>query len=404
MVTSTLGVEDLVAARARIADAIGDSPCPRSLSLSERYGCRLHLKLENLQPTGSFKGRGALNCLLMLPPEERARGVSAASAGNHAQGIAYHARSLGIAARVVMPLGTPLAKVSATRRFGAEVVLHGSNYDEAYLHARELSDQDGRVLIHAFDDARVIAGQGSVGLELLEQVPDVQDVIVPVGGGGLIGGVGLAIKERRPDVRLIGVQSAALPSMRESLAAGAIQALPPAVTIADGIAVKRPGELTFPLVQRYVDELVTVDDEDVATAIMLLLEREKTLAEGAGAVGLAAIHAGVVDVQGRKAALVISGGNIDMTFLSRVIERGLVQDGRLIQLNVRMTDQPGCLAALTKVLGELRVNVLQIEHNRAFRHVNLGLTEVELALETRGQEHVEELRRVLAERGYEVHD
>ena len=395
-------LDDVQQARERLRGQIYGSPCPKSLAFSRSLELTAYFKLENLQQTGSFKERGALNRLEALSPEERARGVVAASAGNHAQGVAYNARQLGIPAFIVMPVGTPLTKVKNTRSFEAEVVLKGSNYDEAFEFASEVAREQDRVLIHAFDDPRIIAGQGTIGLELLEQVPDLDAVVVPVGGGGLIGGVATAIKSLRPQVRVIGVQTEALPAMRQSLSAGEVVLLPPAITIADGIAVKRPGRLTFPLVQRYVDEVVIVSDQEIAAAILLLLEREKTLAEGAGAAALAAVHYRKVDLTGKRVVMLVSGGNIDMTFLSRVIERGLAHDGRLAELHIKIEDRPGSLAKLTSLLGVLQGNILQISHNRAFGHVNLGQTELSVSLETRGQDHVEEILTALREQGYAV--
>lgn len=399
----TVTIQDIDAARRRIQqDPEWVSPCPESKSLSRLCGCTVFVKLENLQTTGSFKDRGALNRLTTLTPAERQAGVIAASAGNHAQAVAYHAGLQGIPARIVMPMGTPLTKVTATRGYGGDVVLHGSNYDDALEHARALGKAEGRTFVHGFDDPFVIAGQGTIGLELLEQTPRMQTVVVPIGGGGLISGIAVALKETNPKIRVVGVQTQALPSMKQSLGKGAPETLPAAMTIADGIAIKRPGALPFALVQRYVDEIVTVDDEEIAAAILLLLEREKTLAEGAGAAALAALYYRKLAVEGQRVVLIVSGGNIDMTTLDRIIERGLVQDGRLAQFSIRIQDSPGSLARLTALLGELRANILQINHSRAFRHVTLGETEVEVSLETRGREHVRELVRALEAQRYRV--
>ena len=398
----TVTIQDIDAARRRIQDPGWVSPCPESRSLSRLCGCTAVFKLENLQTTGSFKDRGALNRLLTLGPEQRRAGVICASAGNHAQAVAYHAGLQGIPAKIVMPVGTPLTKVSATRGYGGEVVLHGSNYDEAYEQARALGEAEGRTFVHGFDDPYVIAGAGTIGLELLEQTPRVQTVVVPIGGGGLIAGIAVALKETNPKIRIVGVQTEAIPSMQRSLAAGAVETLPAAMTIADGIAIKRPGGLPFALVQRYVDEIVTVNDEEIAAAILLLLEREKTLAEGAGAAALAAVYYRKVAVEGQRVVMLVSGGNIDMTTLDRIIERGLVQDGRLAQLSIRISDSPGSLARVTALLGTLRANILQIVHSRAFRHVTLGETEIEVSLETRGRDHVREVVRALEEQGYRV--
>src|SRR5436309_6879695 len=306
----------------RVRDSIYLSPCARSEYFSQLTGNSVYLKLDNLQRTGAFKERGALNKLLTLTAGERERGVIAASAGNHAQGVAYHAGRHGIRAQIVMPLTTPLIKVSATRGYGAEVVLHGANYDEACEEAVRHSEKLGMTFIHPFDDEVVMAGQGTMGLEILEQVPDVEAIIAPIGGGGLIAGVGCAVKETNPRIRVIGVQPARLPSMKVALAEGHPVTLSPAATIADGIAVRRAGEKTLPLVQKYVDDIVTVDEEEIANAILLLLEREKTLAEGAGAAAIAALINHKVQLDGKNVAVVICGGNIDVTLLSRIIERG----------------------------------------------------------------------------------
>jgi threonine dehydratase len=393
-------LEDIEAARARLAGAIYLSPCAHSETFSRAAGNRVHLKLENLQMTGSFKERGALNKLATLSDAERARGVIAASAGNHAQGVAYHAGRLGVRARIYMPVTTPLIKVSATRGYGAEVVLHGGDYDEAFAEATARCREEGRTFVHPFDDEKVIAGQGTLGLEILQQYPYLEAVVVPVGGGGLIGGVACAIKEVNPKVRVIGVQTARLPSMRAALAAGCPQPLPAATTIADGIAVRRAGDLTLPLVARYVDDLVEVDEEEIANAILFLLEREKTMAEGAGAAGVAALLQKKTGLSGKKVVVVVGGGNIDVNFLARIIERGLVKDGRLVRVRIRIRDFPGALHAITGIIAEARANILSIGHDRAYFGVNLGETSVDVTLETRGPEHAADLVSRLEQAGY----
>src|SRR5579872_1318944 len=346
--TPAVSLAEIRAAMDRIRDSIYLSPCARSEYFSQLTGNSVYLKLDNLQRTGAFKERGALNKLLTLTTEERSRGVIAASAGNHAQGVAYHAGRHGIRAEICMPLTTPLIKVSATKSYGAEVILHGANYDEACEEAVRRSQQFGMTFVHPFDDEVVIAGQGTMGLEILQQVPEIEAVIAPIGGGGLISGVACAIKESNPQVRIIGVQPARLPSMKVAIAEGHPVTLNPAATIADGIAVRRAGEKTLPLIQKYVDDIVTVDEEEIANAILLLLEREKTVAEGAGAAPAAALLNFKTSLKGLRTAVVISGGNIDVNFLSRIIERGLVKDGRLLRLRLRASDQP---ASLYKVLG-----------------------------------------------------
>ena len=371
--------------------------------LSKMTGHEVYLKLENLQMTGSFKERGALNRLLLLTAEESARGVVAASAGNHAQGVAYHATRLGIRSTIVMPLATPLVKVTATRGFGAEVVLHGANYDEAHAEARRICEAEGMVFVHPFDDAAVMAGQGTIGLEMLEQVPELECVIVPVGGGGLIGGIACAVKSVKPDVRVIGVQTSRLASMAAALAEGRPVTVEAATTIADGIAVRRAGEVTYPVVAAYVDEIVTVEEDEIASAILVLLEREKTLAEGAGAAALAALLQGKTSLAGRKGVKVgvlVCGGNIDVTLLARIIERGLVQDGRLIRLRIHLLDKPGALAELTRLIAGYRANIVDTLHNRAYYGVNLGDTVIDITMETRGREQVAELLEALTREGY----
>jgi threonine dehydratase len=405
---SSISLADVVAARERVRGSIYCSPCPHSQMLSALTGQQVYLKLENLQMTGSFKERGALNRIALLTPEQAARGVVAASAGNHAQGVAYHATKRGIRALIVMPLATPLVKVTATRGFGAEVLLYGANYDEACEEATRLCAAEGMTFIHPFDDAVVMAGQGTIGLELLEQVPQLEAVVVPIGGGGLIGGIACAIKEAciqasRPEIRVIGVQTSRLPSMLAARSAGHPVTVEPATTIADGIAVRRAGDVTLPVVERYVDEIVTVDEDEIASAILVLLEREKTLAEGAGATALAALLQKKTSLNGAHTAVMVCGGNIDVTLLSRIIERGLVQDGRMIRLRIHLLDKPGALAELTLLIAKYRANIVDTLYNRAYYGVNLGDTTIDITMETRGREQVEELLAALTSEGYK-HD
>jgi threonine dehydratase len=387
-------------ALARVRDSIYLSPCPRSEYFSQLTGNSVYLKLDNLQRTGAFKERGALNKLLTLSPEERSRGVIAASAGNHAQGVAYHAGKHGIRAQIVMPLTTPLIKVSATKSYGAEVVLHGANYDEACERATHRSEQFGITFIHPFDDEVVMAGQGTIGLEILDQVPDIEVVVAPIGGGGLIAGVACAVKESKPNIKVIGVQPARLPSMKVAIAEGHPVTLSPAATIADGIAVRRAGEKTLPLIQNYVDDIVTVDEEEIANAILLLLEREKTLAEGAGAAAIAALINRKTSLSGKKVAVLVCGGNIDVSLLSRIMERGLVKDGRLVRLRVHLPDYPGALHRLTGILAQHRANIVETSYDRAYYGVNLGDTAIDITMETRGPDHIAELLSALSASGY----
>ena len=398
-----IGLADVLAARERVRGNVYYTPCPRSEMLSKLTGNQVYLKLENLQMTGSFKERGALNRVALLTPEERARGVVAASAGNHAQGVAYHATKRGVRSVIVMPLATPLVKVTATREFGGEVMLHGANYDEACTEAMRLAENEGMVFVHPFDDAAVMAGQGTIALEMIEQMPGMEAVIVPIGGGGLIGGMACAIKELRPEVRVIGVQTSRLPSMLKAVEQGGPVTVEAGTTIADGIAVRRAGAVTYPVVARYVDEIVTVDEDEIASAILVLLEREKTLAEGAGAAALAALLQGKTTLSGRngvQVGVLVCGGNIDVTLLSRIIERGLVQDGRLILLRIHLLDKPGALAELTKLIASYRANIVNTLYNRAYYGVNLGETVIDITLETRGREQVAELLRAMTEAGY----
>ena len=399
-----IDVSDIRAAATRLAGTIVETPCAYSETLSTLTGARVFVKLENLQMTGSFKERGAANLLLQLPPAERRRGVIAASAGNHGLAVAFHASRLGIAAVIVMPEWAPLAKVTAARHHGAEIVLHGDNFDEAYVRAREIEAARNLVFVHPFDDDRVIAGQGTIGLELLAQVPGLDAVLVPVGGGGLIGGVAVAVKATRSAVAVIGIQAHEVAAMTAAISAGDRVTVPAATTIADGIAVRRVGGHTFELARRYVDALVTVTEEEIANAILLLLEIEKTVVEGAGAVALAALANGRVDLEGKRVALVVSGGNIDVNLISRVIVRGLVKDGRLVRLRVRLRDRPGSLARLTTLIAADRANVLRIEHDRAFSRAPLGDSEVELTLETSGPDQIAAIKRRLAEAGYQAEE
>lgn len=393
---------DIQAARKTIGDSVFLSPCAYSETFSHLTGNRIFFKLENLQMTGSFKERGAVNKLSALTRDECMRGVITASAGNHAQGVAYHATRLGIRSKICMPVGTPLIKVSSTKTYGAEVVLVGNNFDEACEEAERLRQAENLTFVHPFDDDAIIAGQGTIGLELLEQQPDLEAVVVPVGGGGLIGGIACALKETRPGIKVVGVETERLPSMKAALAAHKPVTLPPAVTIGDGIAVRRAGDRTLPLVAKYVDEIVTVDEEEIANAILLLLEREKTVAEGAGAASAAALLNRKTSIAGLRTAVVISGGNIDVNFLSRIIERGLVKDGRLLRLRLRAPDQPAALYKVLGLIAERRANVMNIVHDRSHYGVNLGESVIELTLETKGREHANEIVAALQKSGYPI--
>ncbi|HEY6562154.1 MAG TPA: threonine ammonia-lyase [Polyangiaceae bacterium] len=399
-----LTLSAIEAARARVAGQVRRTPCTPSVVLSELTGSDVYLKFENLQITGSFKERGACNKLELLAVSERRAGVITASAGNHAQAVAYHAARLGIRSTVVMPEATPLIKVTSARRYGATVHLHGTNYDEAAALAATLASEHGYTYVHPFDDLDVMAGQGTIAFELLEQVPDLQAIVVPVGGGGLLAGIACAAKEREPSLRVYGVESQTFPGMQQALRRDRVSVIPGGKTIADGIAVRRVGKHTVDVVRRYTDDIALVDEEEIAHAILLLLEREKTVVEGAGAVGLAAVLGGYLPVKGQRVVIVLSGGNIDVNLMSRIIERGLVKTGRVVRLFLTLPDVTGALAGVTQLLAELRANIVEINHDRAFSGAELGQTSIELVLETHGFTHITQIRGALAERGYPIRD
>jgi threonine dehydratase len=392
-------LQDIEEARARISEQIEHTPCVRSATLSAMTGADIYLKFENLQFTASFKERGALNCLLQLTSEQKQNGVIAMSAGNHAQAVAYHCKRLGIPACIVMPRYTPDAKVEQTRVHDAEIILHGRVFDETLTFTQALAKERKMTLVHPFDDVRVIAGQGTVGLEIMEQIPDVEMIVVPVGGGGLIGGVSTAAKSVRPEVVVIGVQMQRFPSTYDAFYQHTTPAQPEA-TVAEGIAVKTPGAHTLPLIKQHVDEVLLVSEEQVEQAVFTLLEIEKTVAEGAGAAGLAAVVAEPARFAGRRVALIISGGNIDMMTLSAVVQRGLVRSHRLVRLTVEIPDVPGALGELTQVLGELHSNIVDIVHQRAFGASSVKTIQVELVLQMRGEEQVDRVVAELVGRGY----
>jgi threonine dehydratase len=395
-----LTIQAIRDARERIRDSIYLSPFVRSETFSQLTGNSIFFKLDNLQMTGAFKERGALNKILLLTDEERRCGVIAASAGNHAQAVAYHATKRGIAAEICMPMTTPITKVSATRGYGAEVVLVGANYEESCQEAMRRCHERHLTFIHPFDDEAVIAGQGTIGLEMLEAVDDLDAVVVPVGGGGLIGGIACAVKETKPKIKVIGVQTAKLPSMKAALEHHKLVTLPASKSIADGIAVRRAGDVTFPLAEKYVDDVVTVDEEEIANAILVMLEKEKTLTEGAGAVGAAAVLNEKIPMRGKNVGVVISGGNIDVTLLSRIIERGLVKDGRLLRIRIHLPDHPGALQRLATVIADHKANIIETRHDRAYYGVVLGDTVIDITMETRGTEHIAEIEGALDAAGY----
>ncbi len=400
-----VNLSDIKAARERVGRAIYRTPCTHSLTLSRLTGCQTYFKLENLQMTGSFKERGALNKLLQLSEKERKAGVIAASAGNHAQGVAYHATRLGVRSVIVMPKATPLIKVANTRDLGGEVVLHGASYDDALEYAKQLAEDHKLTFIHAFDDDAIIAGQGTIGLELLEEEARFDAVVIPIGGGGMISGTAVAMKELRPEIRIIGVEPEYYASMKAAVKHGHVVDIQGQPTIADGLAVKRAGEQTAEIVSKYVDDIVTVSEGEIASAILKLLEIEKTVAEGGGAAGLAAVLFNKIgNLEGRNVAIILSGGNIDPNLLSKIIERGLAKDGRLMRIRAMMRDRPGELARICHHVAAAGANILDVEHNRAFSNLEVGGVEIDLTLETRGPEHVLKLLSTLREDGIEARE
>lgn len=364
--------------------------------------CRFYLKADCLQKTGAFKLRGAYYKLSTLTDEEKARGVIACSAGNHAQGVAFAARDMGIPATICIPAGAPLSKIEATRSYGANVVLVPGVYDDAHAEAVRLRDEQGLTFIHPFDDERVMAGQGTIGLEIAEQLPDVDVVLVPIGGGGLIAGVASALRQLKPACRIIGVQAAGAASMADSLRAGHILTLPEVHTVADGIQVKTPGEKTFAICREAVDEVVTVGEAEIASAILTVLERQKLMVEGAGAVGVAAAMYGELDLRGKTVCALLSGGNLDATMLERIITRGLAREGRTVGFSTVLPDRPRALAGLLGIVSELGANVLEVSHERSSLKADLGSTVVHLLVETRNRAHVDELFDALHREGYQL--
>ncbi|MET0806297.1 MAG: threonine ammonia-lyase [Lacisediminihabitans sp.] len=397
-------LSDFEGARERVSHAIAVTPMESSRFLGDLLGSPVYLKAENLQRTGSYKIRGAYNRMSRLSDEEKARGVVAASAGNHAQGVALAARQLGIEATIFMPVGVALPKLQATRDYGAEVVLRGHNVDESLRAAAEFAASTGAVFIPPFDHPDVVAGQGTLGLEMLDQVPDLDTVIVPIGGGGLISGVASALKQKFAaegrSVRIIGVQAANAASYVTSLRNGAPSEIPIAFTIADGIAVRKPGALNFEIIRETVDEIVTVTDDDIARAMLVLLERAKLVVEPAGAVSVAAILTGQVKDSGTTVAI-LSGGNIDPMIMERVISRGLAASDRYLKLRVMLPDRPGQLARVAELISEANANVIEVLHTRHGRNALISQVELELSIETRGPEHVQRVLTHLIEAGYE---
>lgn len=387
-----ISIDDIHAARKRIGALIHQTPVSSPRAISERLGVSTVLKLENQQVTGSFKARGSVNRMLSMKKVDLAKGLVASSAGNHAQGVAYAATAVGAKAHVVMPETSPLIKIMATQGYGAEVILHGRVYDDAYAHARELEKRHGYTFVHPFEDPEVIAGQGTLGLELIEQIQDLESVVVPIGGGGLISGVATAIRALKKNVKIYGVVSSVAPGMKQLFKRENVEPPSPVLTIADGISVKRPSEKMYTeYISRLVDDIVEVSDEEISESIVYFLERAKTVVEGSGAVVLAGAEKAGWNL-GAKSCLVLSGGNIDLNLVSKVIERGLSQRGRLIRINVIMPDRPGSLLRLANAIAEKGANIIDVKHDRVGQGIKLSETHIEFLLETRSQDHAADLK------------
>jgi len=396
-------IHDIERAREVIRDSVLVTPLLHSQTFSTMTGTNVYLKPENLQKAGSFKVRGATYKISRLSAEERSRGVFATSMGNHAQAVAIAARAMGVSSTIVMPEGAPLVKVAATQGYGARVILHGATFEDAFLHARALQEEAGATFIHSFDDPDLIAGQGTLGLEILEQVPDVDAIIVPVGGGGLVAGIALAVKALRPEVQVIGVQAAGADAVKRSLESDQIVTLSQLTTIADGIRINSPGILPFAILRSYLDQIVAVDDREIMSALLLLLERCKLQVEGAGSVGLAALlHPGLLNLAGKNVVLLLSGGNIDINLLGGLIEYGLVAQGRITTLRTLLDDRPGELKRLLTIIADLGINVREMTYYRTLQPAPLQQNEVTLMLETHNHDHLEQLLLVLREQKYEV--
>lgn len=396
-----VSLQDVLAARDKIAGAVENTPCLHSKTLSRIFGCELWLKFENLQFTASFKERGALNKLLSLSAEEKKRGVIAMSAGNHAQGVAYHAGRLGIPATIVMPAYTPFVKVRNTEGHGAKVVLVGNTLTEASSHARALAEKHSYTFVHPYDDAQIVAGQGTVALEMLEAAPALDTLVIPVGGGGLIAGCAVAAKGVKPSIAIYGVESTTFPAMAQRLRGEEVKV--GNETIAEGLAVRDTGELPLAIVRELVRDVLLVEEATIEEAIALLIEIEKTVTEGAGATGIAALLAHKEKFAGKKVGVVLCGGNIDSRILASILMRNLVREGRLVRVRVRVPDVAGSLAKLTKVVGDAGGNIVDVEHQRLFGVFSVKSTEIELTLETRDRHHVDQLLKELESHGFAAH-
>ncbi|MFW6014898.1 MAG: threonine ammonia-lyase [bacterium] len=373
-----------------------------SRTFSEIAGNNIYIKPENLQKAGSFKIRGASNKIINLASQEKKNGVIASSAGNHAQGVAMAASQNNIKSTIVMPQGAPIAKITATKNYGAEVVLYGDVFDETYEKAKEIQKQTDATFIHPFDDIDIITGQGTIGLEILEELPDVDIILVPIGGGGLISGVATAAKYLKHDIKIIGVESSGAASMKYSLEKECVQSLTEVNTLADGISIKTPGNITYDICSRLVDDIVTVDDEEISSAILMLLERAKMVAEGAGAVTIAAVLHNKINFKNKNIVTILSGGNIDFNIISRIIERGLGKAGRKTTIKTCLRDKPGHLQILLSLLAELNANIISIKHNHYQPGIAIDKAEVEIVLETKNKDHVKKIHNVLSEKGYKI--
>ena len=395
-----LTLDDIRAAARRLEGEVTRTPCLRSRTLAQIAGCEIFLKFENLQFTASFKERGALNKMAQLTAEERAKGVLSVSAGNHAQAVAYHAERMGIAATIVMPRFASSVKVENTRGFGAEVVLQGDTFEDARVAGLALAAERGLTVVHPFDDPAVVAGQGTVALEMLEQQPEIDTLVIAIGGGGLIAGMATAAKALRPGIRVIGVQTERFPAAWNAMHGETRESRQ--ATIADGIGVKSPGALTLPIIEDLVDDVVLVSEDDIEQAILMLLEIEKTVVEGAGAVGLAAVLKDRERFAGRKVGLVLCGGNIEPLVLAEIIERGMVKSGRLARLRVDVRDVPGALADVATLLGRLGANIDEVQHQRAFSSLSVERVQIEVVVQTRGTAHIEKILTAMRAEGYDV--
>jgi len=394
--------EDILRARKILKDVVHKTPLDYSTTFSKLTGCNVYLKLECLQKTGAFKVRGAYNKIFSLSYEQKLRGVVTASAGNHAQGVAYSSKILGIKCTVVMPVNASPAKVAATRSYGAEIVFHGNMYDNALEKALEIAEKENKVFIHAFDDEHVIAGQGTIGIEILEDLPDVDAVIMPVGGGGLASGIAIAIKSKKPNVKIIGVQTKAFPAIKETLEKNRIVEISNGFTIADGIAVKKPGNITLEILRKYMDDIGLVDDEQIVKTMFLLMERSKLVIEPAGAVGLAyLLNEGNEKLKDKKVVVVLSGGNVDMFLLGQIVHKGLGSIGRLVRISVQLYDRPGELKKVIDTIAANRVNIVDVMHDRLGSDVRAGSAKVILSLEAESSEHIDNLLKILKDKGIE---